>query len=126
MRFSPGRIAAGAPSSFCYFARQHFARVDLDAFHVAGLEPLPDEISNERLGSRPPASVSPAPARFLRNSFTGQAEQFLIRHGGPQEVRKARSQRIFVNERIALSRAAAPRSPPRNRNRGEASTAAMA
>ncbi len=32
-------------------AREHHTGVDVDAFHVAGLEPLPDEVLDQRIGA---------------------------------------------------------------------------
>ena len=63
-------------------AAEHLARVNLDGFDVAGLEPLPDEVSYECLRAairehsfRLVGKVSP---QLL---FAGEAQQFVVRHG---------------------------------------------
>src|SRR5439155_23987928 len=86
-------------------AREHDARVDVDAVDVASLQPLADEILDECFGAVVLEHSLDLPGEVLAQLVTlGEAEQLVVGHGRPKEVRKARRQGVFIYKGINVGR----------------------
>ena len=95
-------------------ARQHRPRVDVDALDVARLQPLADEVLDQRLGAR--VGQHPLHLRvevLAQLAALGEPEQLVVRHRGPEEIGEPRGQRVFVDERMTFRRTAPAPSPRR-------------
>ena len=71
-----------------------FRRVDLPQ-----TEPLADEVLGERRGSgafEHPFDLMPEHVRLIQFLPIGEREQFVVRHGAPEEVRKSVRQRVII------------------------------
>ena len=90
-RLGVGRLVAG----------DHGGRVDEHRLDVARLEPLADEVADElrraRVGEHPLDLGLEVRAELV---LAGQAEQLVVGHGRPEEVREPRGQGVLVDRRI--------------------------
>ena len=88
---------------FAILSAQHRARIDVDAFDVAHLEPLPGEILDQLLRTtvRQHAFDLRGHVRPQLAAF-GETKQFVVRHGGPEEIREPRRQCILINQRMGF------------------------
>ena len=98
--------ALACPAELAFFtavASKHDEGVDVDAVDVADLEPLPDEVLDERLGAGIGEHALYLGVEVLAQfAFLGETEELGIRHGGPEEIAEARGERVFIDERMLL------------------------
>ncbi len=98
-----------SPDQFLLFpgvARQHHPGIDVDAIHVAGLEPLAGEILDQRICAFVGQHSLRLKAEILSQlTALGEAEELIVGHGGPNEIGEPRSQGIFIDEWVRFGAA---------------------